>query len=413
MLFAAALAVRLVAIFALDTPGAAEGKTPWKFGGESACLAASLAEGRGYGDPWAKDTGPSSWLTPVYPAFLAGLMELGGGVTRATALFLFLAQSLASAATCVLLAVLGARLGLSRAGVLAGWLLACYPIAVWNAVQTVWDTTFVAFALTAFLALLCVAGGSLRAALAAGLAYGALLFLNPAPLAVLPAALAFLAWRAGSAKRALLLSGAFLAVAALVCLPWCLRNQRVLGTFALRPNFGVEMRMGNHDEANGRPVPFRYHPSHVEAELALYRELGEAEYGRDNQRRALEWIREHPSRFAALSLRRMRIFWIGELPTSDPRRSDELAPGRDWNSWLKYAVYALSGALALIAPFAVKLDGSRRLLVGGVLLLFGIPYFLTHVSERYRFPIDPLILLVDAALLLELLRRGPVARRAP
>ena len=404
-LCALALALRLVAIFALDTPGDAQGQTPWRWGGESACLAQSLAEGRGYGDPWCKATGSSSWLTPPYPALVAALMRAFGGVTPSTALALFTLQALASAATCLVLVRLGERLGWPRAGLLAGWLWALYPVAIWNAAAVVWDTTFVALGVTLSLLLLLRAPGSPGATALAGLAYGALLFLNPAPLALAPAAWAFLALSARGAAAALRSCAVFTAVAFAVCLPWVVRNQLVLGTPQLRPNFGVELRMGNNDTANGRPVPFRYHPSHVDEELQLYRRLGEAEYARDNTRRAVDWIASNPARFLALTLRRAQIFWLGELPSSDPRRADQLAPGRDPRSWLKFAAFFLTGAGALVALFLFELRGAQRWLVISAVVLYGLPYFVTHVSERYRFPIDPLIVLLDAWLLLWILRR--------
>jgi hypothetical protein len=232
---------------------------------------------------------------------------------------------------------------------------------------------------------------------------------------MLPAVLAWIALdperhlpgrgRGAARGRAVRRSAVFVAGALVVCLPWMIRNRVVLGTWQLRPNFGVELRLGNHDEAEGRPVPFRYHPSHVEEELALYRELGEVAYGRENTARAMAWIRANPGRAAALTLRRVRIFWLGELPTSDPRRSDELAPGRDPVSWIKFLAYLATGAGAVAAAFLLDLPRDRKILVLGALALFGAPYYLTHVSERYRFPVDPLLVLLDAWLVLRLVRR--------
>ena len=409
-LFAAALLVRLAAMVLLGSPGEADGISAWEWGGEAPALARTLAEGRGFGDPWGQGTGPSAWLTPVYPALLALLMLVGGGVTSATAWMLFSLQSVVSAATCLLLVRLGQRLAWPQAGRLAGWLFALYPLAIWNAAAVVWDTTLVAFGVTAFLWALLARGRSGPGLAGSGLAFGALLFLNPAPVGMLPAVLAWIALDperppgGRAAGRAAARCALFVLSAVVVCLPWMVRNRVVLGTWQLRPNFGVELRLGNHDQAEGRPVPFRYHPSHVEEELALYRELGEADYGRENTRRALGWIRANPGRTASLTLRRLRIFWLGELPTSDPRRSDELAPGRDPTSWIKFLAYLTTGAGAFVAALLLDLPRDRKVLILGALALFGAPYYLTHVSERYRFPVDPLLVLLDAWLVLWLLR---------
>ena len=153
-------------------------------------------------------------------------------------------------------------------------------------------------------------------------------------------------------------------------------------------------------------MPFEHHPSHVEEERALYVELGEAEYGRENMGRALDWIAAHPGRFAALTARRAMLFWVGELPTRDPRRSGALEPREDPASWVKFGAFFLTGAGALVALLVLRLPRDRKILVTGALLLFGTPYFLSHVSERYRFPVDPLVVLLGAGLLLRVAKPG-------
>jgi 4-amino-4-deoxy-L-arabinose transferase-like glycosyltransferase len=417
-MFALGTVLRLALLLVLDTPGAAEGRTAWDWGGEAPALGEALAEGRGFADPWrrpvgpwAEGTGPSAWLTPLYPALLALAMRLGDGIGPATAWWVFGAQALLSAWTAVLLVRLGEELGLARAARLAGWLFALHPVAIWNAVGLVWDTTAVAFGTTAFFLVLLRSGRSYSGLARSGAALGALLLLNPAPVAFAPAVWAWIALdprRAGEGRvrGALGRSAWFTLVALAVCLPWMARNQRVLGTWQLRPNLGVELRIGNHDGATGRPEPLRYHPSHVAEERALYVELGEAAYCRENLERARAWIAAHPGEFAALTLRRAALFWLGQPPTADPRRSGGLDPARDPRSWIKFLVYGLSGAVALVALVALaRLDLAldRRILLAGALLAFGGPYYLTHVSERYRFPIDPLIVLLDAWLLLRVL----------
>ena len=447
LLFAVALLLRLAACLVLDTPGDGAGQTPWAVGGEAPTLAAALVDGRGLADPWLRPgdgwdvpTGPSSWLTPVYPALVAVCMRLGGAVSSdpelatslapsmtATALWLLYAvQALASALTCVLLVSLGRRLGLPRAGWLGGWLFALYPLAIWNAVGVVWDTTLVAFGITACLVALLAWGRGWGGLVGSGLCFGALLLLNPAPVAMLPGIWLWIALgpasgpeRTPGAARptwlARLAQGApraavYTAAALAVCVPWMLRNNEVLGTLVLRPNFGVELRLGNHDEASGRPLPFRYHPSHVEAERALYVELGEAGYGSENTARALDWIRSHPGRFAALTARRIGLFWWGELPTADGRASAGVGAGNDPASWVKFLVYSLTGVGALVALAVLWRRGGlapeHAFLLILALVCFGGPYYLTHVSERYRFPIDPLLVLLDAWLVLWILRRA-------
>jgi 4-amino-4-deoxy-L-arabinose transferase-like glycosyltransferase len=412
-LFASALLLRLVVLLWLAPhPGALNSST-WDFGHEAACLGESILRGDGLSDPWAKGTGPSSWLTPPYPALLAGLMALFGGVNPAMALSLFLLQSLLGALTCLGIERLGRNLGAPRAGFLGALLFALYPPALWNATTVVWDTTCVAWATVFALALLTSPGAVARSAgaLRVGLAWGGLALLNPAPLSLLPAVLGYL-WlgegpRAQRAGRCL----AFLGALVLIPAPWMVRNALVLGTPGLRPNFGVELRLGNNPEANGHPVPFKFHPSHVEAELALYRSLGERDYAGDCARRALEWIQAEPASFLGLCARRVQYFWLGDPPWADPRRAGASGARFDPNAWAKFLAFAALGLLGIAGALRWPGPARDRVLLLGSLAGFGLAYYVTHVSERYRFPIDPLLALLAASLLVGLSDR--LGRRAP
>lgn len=402
LLVSIALALRLAAVLAWGGPCRAATGSTWEWGHEAACLAHSLIEHGAYGDPFCQRTGPSAWLTPPFPALLALILAAGGGVTPAAALLLQVFQAALSASTCALLVVLGRRLGLERAGRLAGWMWALYPLALWHAARTVWDTTAVAWGVPAFLVVLSSADGSVRASVRVGVALGALVFLSPVTAALAPVAVAWMSGGAHSPAQALR-NGLLCCISALgVCLPWMVRNELALGTPALRTNFGVALRLGNGEAASGAPVPFREHPALDAAELARLRALGEVGYDRDSRSRALAWIGAHPARFARLSAERLRGFWLGRWPDRQRGTEEQIEPGGDWESWLGYGTFLVLAALALGGALAGAAQPAARALLGGAALLYGIPYCLTHVSERYRFPIDPLLALLAACLLIRL-----------
>lgn len=403
-LFASAFALRLLATFGLHAAFVAPGTSAWQWGHEPACIAQALLDGRGFADPWGHGTGVTAWLTPPYPLLLAVAMKLGGGVTSATAWIVALVHALASAATALALVRLAAELGHARAGRLAGWLFALYPIALANSAQVVWDTTLVALALTLVFSLVLRSTAALSSAAACGLAFGGLLFLNPAPTSLAPVFAWFL-WRRSGVRGAAL----FLACAGAVTLPWMLRNALSVGNFSLRPNLGVELLIGNHDRATGHPEPFKYHPSHVDAELNLYMRLGEAEYCADSAHRGLRWIAKHPSAFVDLSVHRTALYWIGAPPTIDSRTTGGRGAARDPASWVKFLSFALVGVAGLVALGGLRLERDVRILLVASLVLFGSPYYVTHVSERYRFPLDPLLVLLGAALIVQWRERRKVA----
>ncbi len=403
LLFAVALLLRLALLVLLAPYLAAAHSTVWDFGHEAACLGDSIYRGQGFGDPWAHGTGPSGWLTPPYPALIAALMWIFDGLSPAMAFTLFALQALAGSASCVLLVRLGKNLGAPAAGWWGGVLFALYPPGIWNAVNVVWDTTFVSFGTLACLVLLTRAGAlfTTRGVIVLGLAWGSLAFLNPAPLALLPAVFLFIALSAGTRAARVRNAAIFTLSLFAVCAPWMLRNARVLGTPNLRPNFGVELRLGNNPEANGHPVPFKFHPSHVPAELALYRELGEQAYAANCQQRALQWIGAEPARFASLCLRRVAYFWVGDPPLTDERKSGSAGARFDPNAWAKFLSFAALGILGWIGALRWRGPARDRGLLIAILACFGLAYYVTHVSERYRFPIDPLLALLCASAVLE------------
>jgi hypothetical protein len=139
--------------------------------------------------------------------------------------------------------------------------------------------------------------------------------------------------------------------------------------------------------------------------------MGEVKYAAWALQEARTWIAEHPGRFAGLCVRRFVYFWIGEDPITDPRTDER---GRraisDPGTWIKFVAFALTGVLGI----AGALRWARRDLGGGVLLvaftLFPLAYCVTHVLERYRFPIEPLLVLAAVWWILDL--REARARRA-
>ena len=51
---------------------------------ESGNIAHSLATGAGFGSPFRVDTGPTAWMTPLYPLLLSAVMRIFGPYTFAS-----------------------------------------------------------------------------------------------------------------------------------------------------------------------------------------------------------------------------------------------------------------------------------------------------------------------------------------
>ena len=384
-----AFAARMGAMLCLDTPSIADGKTAWDWGWEPTALAQSILDGGSYGNPFGKESGPSSWLTPVYPSVVALCFWIFDGVNAASATAIFIVQSALSALACALLRPFGKHLELPRAGNLASWLLALHPSAIWYAVGRAWDSTFVAAGLMLFLVPLLGMGRNptLKHTGWIGAAYGVLLFVNPAPLALLPIVLVYLLFL--GPERRLARVAVFVGSATLICSPWLIRNYTVLDALGLRSNFGVEMRVGNNDLADGR-FAVEYHPSESAREFERYVQLGEAAYSSKVFGESLDWIQSNPKRFGELCLRRAQLFWIGEVPSSDKRSSGELVAKNDPQAWAKWLTNLITGGLSLLALVAflirVPKTPSRFVLIGTV-VLFPCVYYLTTCARLRAVPL--------------------------
>jgi 4-amino-4-deoxy-L-arabinose transferase-like glycosyltransferase len=221
-------------------------------------------------------------------------------------------------------------------------------------------------------------------------------------MALLPAAL-LPAWSQRASVSQFLRRVALFAIAAfVVTLPWMLRNQRAIGAFSMRSNLGVELMVGNNDDANGR-FQISHHPSNSGKEFLRYREMGEVKYAAWAMREAREWIAQHPGRFLGLCARRFVYFWIGEDPITDPRTDES---GRrainDVPTWIKFVTFALTGALGVFGAWRWALRSVEGRMLLFAFVLFPLTYCVTHVLERYRFPIDPLLVLAAVWGILDL-----------
>jgi Dolichyl-phosphate-mannose-protein mannosyltransferase len=406
LILVVAFGVRLA--FACDQarkiPDAALATAP--FAQETGNIAYSLAVGKGFSNPFRRDTGPTAWLTPVYPLLVTATFELFGIFTVRSFFFLVFLNVLFATATCIPIFHVGKRVAGVGVGATAAWLWALFPNAIMIPFEWIWDTSLSALlAATLLWATLQLADSNrLRDWCGYGLLWGFTLMTNPSLGSLLPFLLAWAAYvrkreqerteRAvpnGSVAR-LKPPAVALGLAILCCVPWTIRNYAVFHRFVpLRSNFPLELYIGNNENYDDKH-PRYPGPVTKERETLRYFRMGETPFMDEEMRKAKAFIVAHPRVEIILFADRFASFWTG-LPHA-------LENFRATDSWLVRTLMlcaAISGIGALAGTIVLASRRSEYTFpLATYPVVFPVLYYITHTSLRYRHPIDPVVLLLTA-----------------
>ena len=341
-------------------------------GYEDIYIALSLDSGHGFSSPFGFPSGPTALLAPGYPLLIAGVIHLLGTGPIAAGMLIFF-QMFVSLVTLWLVMRVARQYFGTRTSNLAGFLFAiCEPMLF--APLYIWDTCLSALILTAAIAVAPSLDRSNQRLVLAGIGTAIAILINPALALVLFAILFWSAWR-----------GRFfpwLGIAAFLVAfsPWPIRNAFVMHSFIpLRTSFGYELWIGNHPGADGN-LPKDLSPRDNLSERRLFLENGEIRYVQLKRSLAWSYISAHPIESAQLSGKRFIRFWAGtgEAPASPSHKT------------LSLSVLSFAG-LALL--------WRRRqtfILFAIPLLIFPLPYYITHAEVRYQFVVDPLLAILAA-----------------
>ncbi|HUL17602.1 MAG TPA: glycosyltransferase family 39 protein [Terriglobales bacterium] len=383
------------------------------FAQEAGNIAFALSEGKGFSNVFRQETGPTAWLTPVYPLLLAGIFRVFGAFTFPAFLAAALMNCLFSAATSLPIYFAAKKVAGPVAAVLAAWLWAPFPNAVMIPTEWIWDTSLSALlAATLLWATLAIANSQHRRHWCAyGLLWGFSLMNDPAIAAVLPFLLVWLVYRSrANSVRAWRFPALALSVAVLCCLPWTIRNYVQFQCFVpLRSNFPFELWLGNNDIFDPHAVHGIQRITRFE-QARLYSQIGETAFMQQKWHLACAFIRSHPLLELRLIGRRIVATWLGtEKPIEDFLSASSLLARVVIICNFLILLGTVSGTVLLFLrrnPFAIP--------VAAYPLVFPMIYYITHTSLRYRHPADPVLLILTAFAMLELLRANqPAKPRTP
>lgn len=392
-----ALCIRLTVMAFVYPAGLDPARDHWKFAAETGRIARSIAENKGFSSPFFADTGPTAWLTPIFPYLLAGVFKAFGVYTKASALAILSLDCLFSALTCIPVFFIARTSFGDRAALWAGWIWAFFPYSIHFASSFIWDTTLsVLLMAIVFLVVLKLEGAPRWWPwFGFGLLAGFSALTDPVTLAAMPFLTLWMLWRLYERRARWFAPGAAALLGVLMLVsPWFVRNYRTFHKFVpFRTDLGVEFYSGNNaNDWDSDIRPPGYHPSDSEEEWLEYKQLREVNYVAVEKREAFAFIGSHKAHYAAMCLRRVIYIWTGFWSFSRHYLREEPYEPFD---------VVFCGALTILAFLGLRRAFRERGAATAmpyviVFLFFPLVYYITHPEDYYRRPIDPMLVILAA-----------------
>jgi 4-amino-4-deoxy-L-arabinose transferase-like glycosyltransferase len=371
-------------------PHQALGAIPFLF--EPGNIAFSIATGHGFASPFRTETGPTAWMTPIYPEILAGIFKVFGKYTYEAFLAAALLNILFSTLTTIPIYLTAKKIKGPAAAATAAWLWAIFPQAIVLPYEALWDASMGALlAATILWATLEIK----RSWPAYGLLWGVALLTTASLASAMPFLLVY-AGLAASGRERWKFPALTAITALLICLPWTIRNYQTFQTLVpLRTVFGLSLWLGNNEKADGTSTS-NQHPISNQKERNLYIEQGEIAYNQNKEKEALHYIAANPAHTVVLTTRRFKAIWTGGSvhPLNEFRNTNS-----NWTRWVLFfnITAALLGAAGIIILF--KTNDPYAIPAAVFPIIYALPYYITLAPPRYRHPLDPALLILAAVSL--------------
>jgi 4-amino-4-deoxy-L-arabinose transferase-like glycosyltransferase len=379
----------------------------WKFGWEMGRVARSLYLGHGFASPiWGVESGPTTWVMPVYPMLMALCFKVFGLFTPVAAVAVLTLNCIFGALTAVPVFRIAKRLLGDGCALAAGWFWALSPYAIYVATARMWENTLTTLLLAWILEFTfrVEESGTWRNWLIWGALWSAVTMTSATVLACLPFLVGWIAigQRSRNEHSWILRSAAVFALLLVTLTPWAVRNYRVFHRFMpLRSNFWLEVWVGNIGRYDA-PFPKAGHPTNNLEEHEQWRELGELGYMEAKKHETISYIRVHKAEFVRMTARRILYTW-----TSYWSFEREVLKGEPmYTSGLIYFTVLSAFSFAGLW-FAWQDVGVQRVMpILLILLTFPLVYYVTHPAWEYRHPIDPLLTICASYGWLEFRKRS-------
>ena len=403
---AAAVLVRLVVMAFLYPEQLSPERDHWRFAYETGRIARSLATGHGFGSPLFSDTGPTAFLTPAYPAILAGIFKIFGVYTKASAIAMLSLQALISSLTCIPV-FFCARKGFGeKVAHWSAWAWAFFPYGVYFSEERIWSTCLSTLLLSLIFLMAFELDYRSRtwSWVLFGTLFGVTALTDPVVMSVLPLLLGWISYRLYR-QRSSWLKPVAISILALVATvsPWFARNYRTFHQFVpFRDTMGMELLIGNNgDTSHWRPAEIG--PWHNPADWERFQKTGELAYMANDGEEAMAYIKGHKAWFAVTSVRRFLYLWTGYWSLDRNYLAQE--PLDVPNIFFSTTLTILS----LIGIWgAFRFDPENAFPYAAVMLCLPLVYYVTHVEVYYRRQIDPMMVVLAVYAVVRLRQKAKV-----
>ncbi|HEY1189105.1 MAG TPA: hypothetical protein VGE74_15735, partial [Gemmata sp.] len=356
-------------------------------GAEYLSIAQAICSGRGFADPFDRETGPTAWMPPILPFLLAALWSVTDGDrdTVTNVLVVLHCAALVWTVAFALRVWWGDR---PRAG--AALLVCVLLLEIMANFRYAFQLTHDHFLVLAGLNGLALWAGCGRPLASRPRSFGWGLFggvaalITPAMGLVWAALTVTWAWRERSVARAALAGVG----AALALTPWAVRNYVTFGkVIPVKSNANFELYQSHCMQPDGllQTSSFAEHPRRAGSEQALeYDELGEAAFLARKGEQFRTALRADPGEFVYRAGDRFMAAVLWYTPRNRSGKGES-----EMGVWLARALHPLPWVALIVIVMTARWrpPSSGELATALAIVAYITPYIIISYNERYEYPL--------------------------
>lgn len=356
---------------------------------EAIHLARSLAFRGEFANPFRlAQTGPSAYISPAFPAFLALIIRAFG--TGANGLYAFqFAAAAALAAELALLPVLTETMGLGLCpGILACAIGLLSPLLTFPDWEVSYAGLLIVLVTMLWWTFISKPEPSWSSAALLGVTAGILLLTSASAFSVLAVWSIFFFWKFRLDFR----NGrwAVMLIPIAMLMPWTVRNYVVFHrVIPFRTALGLALAVSDNDcaqvgvrQSEKTGCFGKQSPNHDFEEAQKAQTLGEAQYNTEKLHEAYRWIAANPRRFISLTVQRIYAFWLPFEVDSPLQQLTIQGRRRE-----RLAIYIMTILSILGVPLLINSHREVFYVLVSWLFIFPLIYYVSLFEDRYRYPI--------------------------